>query len=394
MPKKALFLTGATGFVGSNLLQRFSTSPEYRKLPVFVLARSNGQKTAVQRVNELIPGFSGKVIEGDICLLGLGIKSEDREALKCYDLEVWHVAGNTKFAKEEASEIYKVNFLGTRNVLQFVEVFSVKQFHYMSTAYVAGDRTRLLNRNMQTVREEDIDVGQRFRNPYEESKLKAEILVRDTIRKMGLKTSIYRMGIAVGRSDTGAATTFTGYYTYMMGWKALRDKVSNNLCQYRDDGVSLKEDILHIPLRICGSAHATVNIGCIDYIVDIVVRLAESPASVGKTFHIANPNPPTLVWLMEAGFKIIQLEGIQIMDSDTLTREYKHSPATKLEERIRRMIKQYLDYTCGEPVFDNSNVKEILGAVPAHPKIDEPLIERLLSYAMKVNFGRERLQLL
>ena len=128
----------------------------------------------------------------------------------------------------------------------------------------------------------------------------------------------------MGRSDTGSATTFTGYYNYMMGFKALRDKVSNNLCQYRDDGISLKNGILHIPMRICGSANATVNMGCVDYIVDIVVRLAESPASVGKTFHIVNPNPPKLGWLLETSFKIIQMEGIQIMDTDTLTCEYKN----------------------------------------------------------------------
>ncbi len=390
MQKKALFLTGSTGFVGSNLLQRLSISPKYRTLPVFVLARNIGLKTAECRVNEIVPGFSGKVVHGDICLPGLGIKSKDREVLKCYDLEVWHVAGNTKFAKEEALEIYKDNFLGTQNVLQFIEVFSVKQFHYMSTAYIAGDRARLLNRSMQTAYEKDVDVGQRFRNPYEESKLKAEILVRDITRKLGLKTNIYRIGIAVGRSDTGSATTFTGYYNYMMGFKTLRDKVSNNLCLYRDDGISLKNGILHIPMRICGSANATVNMGCVDYIVDIVVRLAESPASVGKTFNIVNPNPPKLGWLLETSFKIIQMEGIQIMDTDTLSCEYKNFPATKLEERISRITKQYQDYTCGEPVFDNRNVKEILGTVPAHPKVDEALIERLLIYAIKVNFGRER----
>lgn len=394
MPNKALFLTGVTGFVGSNLFQRFSTSPVYRQLPIFVLARSRGQKTAAQRVHELIPDFSGKVIEGDIRHPGMGITNEDKKTLSSYNLEVWHVAGNTKFAKEEAAEIYKDNFIGTRNVLQFVDAFSVRQFHYMSTAYVAGDRTGLLNGSLPTALEEEVDVGQRFRNPYEESKLNAEILVRDTTRKLGLKTNIYRIGIAVGRSDTGAATAFTGYYNYMMGWKVLRDKVSNNLCQYRDDGVSLKNGILHVPLRICGSADATINMGCVDYIVDIVVRLAECPESTGKTFHIVNPHPPKLGWLMEAGFKIIQMEGVRILDSDTLTNEHKNFPATKWEERISRIIQQYLDYTCGEPVFDMRNVKEVLGAVPAHPKVDEPLIERLLGYALKVNFGRERPQLL
>ena len=264
MPNKALFLTGATGFVGSNLLQRFSTSPVYRQLPVFVLARSHGQKTAAQRVDEIIPDFSGKVIEGDLCHPGMGINNEDKKILTGYSLEFWHVAGNTKFAKEEAALIYKDNFIGTRNVLQFVEAFSVRQFHYMSTAYVAGDRTRLLNGSLQTALEEEVDVGQRFRNPYEESKLKAEMLVRDTTRKLGLKTNIYRIGIAVGRSDTGAATAFTGYYNYMMGFKVLRDKISNNLSLYRHDGVSLKNGVLHIPLRICGSANATLNVGCVD----------------------------------------------------------------------------------------------------------------------------------
>lgn len=390
MTEKALFLTGVTGFVGSNLLRRLTFSPVYRAIPVFVIARNLEWKTAEHRVKELIPDFSGRVIQGDICQSGLGMSNDDREMLKQFDLEIFHIAGNTNFAKEEAEEVNRVNLIGTKNVLQFAEDFSVQHFHYVSTAYIAGDRTKLSDDKASIAYENEIYVGQRFRNPYEESKCKAEILVQNETKRLGLTTRIYRIGAVVGRYDTGSVTSFDGYYNYMMGFKVLRDNLTGDLLQYKRDGVLQKNGTLHIPLRIWGLPYTTVNIGCADYIVDIIVRIAEKHICSGMTFHVVNPDPPRLGWLLETSFKVLQIEGIQVLDPNTHIQGFQNFPLkeTKLEKRVNRITRYYQGYMKGEPIFDNRNVREVLGSVPEHPKIDRELIEKLLGYAIKVNFGK------
>ena len=72
---------------------------------------------------------------------------------------------------------------------------------HVSTAYVAGDRVGVIS-------EHDGDVGQTFRNTYEQTKLKAEQLVTDS----GLPAAIVRPSVIVGDSATGWTQAFNVIY--------------------------------------------------------------------------------------------------------------------------------------------------------------------------------------
>jgi thioester reductase-like protein len=77
-----------------------------------------------------------------------------------------------------------------------------ERLDYVSTAYVSG-------RAKGVFHESDLDVGQSFKNHYEETKYLAEL----EVVKSGLPRAIYRPGIVVGdraparpRSSTGPIT--------------------------------------------------------------------------------------------------------------------------------------------------------------------------------------------
>ena len=73
----------------------------------------------------------------------------------------------------------------------------------MGTAYVAGERTGL-------VREDELAVGQSYRNTYEQTKAEAEALVRS--RLGSLPGVILRPSIIVGDSRTGVTSSFKMMY--------------------------------------------------------------------------------------------------------------------------------------------------------------------------------------
>ena len=78
--------------------------------------------------------------------------------------------------------------------------------HYISTAYVCGHREDL-------VKEDEFDVGQEFRNDYENSKFQAEKLVRDFPEFDSL--TVFRPVVITGDSITGYTSTYHGTYLYM-----------------------------------------------------------------------------------------------------------------------------------------------------------------------------------
>src|SRR5205823_10114808 len=96
----------------------------------------------------------------------------------------------------------KVNVEGTRNVVAFLSgCRRLERLHYVSTCYVSGTATGVF-------RERDLDVGQRFKNHYEETKFLAEV----EVTRSGLPVTVYRPSIVVGDSRTCVTGKFDGSF--------------------------------------------------------------------------------------------------------------------------------------------------------------------------------------
>ena len=162
----AVLLTGATGFVDQEPLRRLLDDGDRS---VHALVRAPDDRAAAER----LPAHARlNVVAGDIEQPGLGLSDAARARLTEEVTTVVHCAASVSFDLS-LEDSRRINVDGTRNVVGFAErCRGLERLTYISTAYVAGEPRGLF-------REDQLDVGQRFRNPYEQSKFEAERMIRD-----------------------------------------------------------------------------------------------------------------------------------------------------------------------------------------------------------------------
>ena len=193
----AVFMTGATGFVGKELLDRFLAGDERH---VYALVRASDDRAAADRL-PAHPRLTA--VAGDIEKPGLGLDPATTRRLAGEVSTVMHCAASVSF-ELSLPESRCINVEGTRHVLEFAErCEQLERFSYVSTAYVGGEPDGVF-------REDQLDVGQSFRNAYERSKFEAELMLRE--RGSHLPLQILRPSIVVGDSRTGRTSSFNVLY--------------------------------------------------------------------------------------------------------------------------------------------------------------------------------------
>ena len=163
-----VFLTGATGLLGGDLLATLlARDPALR---AFVLVRDVAAWQA--RVGRQGAGAPRAIpVRGDLSQPGLGMSAADRASVARNTVAVLHLAADTAFSRALA-ESRAVNVHGTREVLSLAdECRQLEQFLFVSTSYVAG-------RLSGEVAECATDGAHGWVNAYEQGKHESEALVR------------------------------------------------------------------------------------------------------------------------------------------------------------------------------------------------------------------------
>ena len=257
-----VFFTGFPGFIGTRLVARLlAADPE---LQVAALVESKMGDRAREAAARIEGGDRIDVLEGDISQKGLGLTGEQRERLTAEAIAAYHLAAIYDLAVP-ADIAQKVNVDGTGNVLDLLaDCERLERHNYVSTAYVAGDRTG-------HVYEHELIMGQGFKNHYESTKFQAEVWVRHSMDR--IPTTIYRPAIVVGDSQTGETQKFDGpYYILRTVQRAQRMKS---------------------PIPQFGKAGAPFNVVPVDFVIDALFAGALSPGAVGETLHLVDPDPIT-----------------------------------------------------------------------------------------------------
>jgi thioester reductase-like protein len=378
--KRAILVTGATGFLGSHLV------PELVKndFKVLCLLRPRKGKPTIDRLRESLkiacnePGEVDDVasqidiIEGDIGLENFGLNEKEHSALRDAAEYIFHCAAQTSFSSDVETEQWKINVEGTEKLVRFACMGKLfKGFHYISTAYVAGDRDGI-------VREDELDEGQGFYNGYEKSKCAAEKMLRGYCQKNGLNLTVYRPSIIVGDSNSGRTTLFNGVFLLLRFLHTAKKSFQN----------SQKQGKVVIPIRGVANPEATKNYVHIDYVIKMIMTILMRPESHGKTYHITHDNPPPIGLIKEVIEDLLGITGMQYFDEKT----FQQIQPNELESLLNEQIKTYTPYLLREPSFDKSTIKTALShnEIPQCPPMDRKALEKLFSYAIKSQWGKRK----
>jgi thioester reductase-like protein len=334
----AVLLTGATGFLGSELLCRLLDDGER---PVHALVRATDDRAAAER----LPSHPRlNVLAGDIEQTGLGLSAAARDRLTHEVTTVVHCAASVSFDLS-LEDSRRINVDGTRNVVELAERCpGLERLTYISTAYVAGEPRGLF-------RENQLDVGQRFRNPYERSKFEAERMIRE--RAADLPLQVLRPSIIVGDSRTGRTSSFNVLYGPLKAFARGR--------------------IPAIPAR----RSAPVDIVPVDYVADRAHELiTDGPAA---TFHlVAGRNATTVGRLLELAARHLKRKPPAVLPPGLYGR-IAH-PWLRRKYRGLRSMEAYFPYFSMRVRFDDH------GLGPGPPV--ERYFHRLVEFAQRAGWGR------
>jgi len=251
-------LTGFPGFIGRRLATGLiERDPDMRIIALVEGRMSEPAAAAAAAIDrERI-----EVVAGNIAERHLGLADADYERIAGEVEVVDHLAAIYDLAvPEEIAQ--KVNVEGTGNVIDFCRDAEVKRHNYVSTAYVAGDRTGVAY-------EHELNLGQGFKNHYESTKFQAEVWVREFMDR--IPTTIYRPAIVVGDSRTGETQKFDGPYYALRFIAASAER--------------------RMPIANIGRGTTPFNVVPVDFIVDSMIELGKLDAAVGETVHLCDPDP-------------------------------------------------------------------------------------------------------
>ena len=400
--EKVFLVTGSTGFLGGAITRRLLVSG-YR-LRLLIRKRDNdtspnsfGRESTIKelilenQLNECLTGQRSmtddragtdeslydlflsnvEIFEGNITSRDLGLEEEDYKRLCCEVDEVFHCAAATHFEEQRVGELMVVNVEGTKKMLQFANSGKQKKFHYVSTAYVAGKQNDIVYEN------ELVDEEPLFNNEYERSKFIAEQVVIKYARDNEIPYTIYRPGIIVGDSKTGATCKFDNLYIFM--------KV---LCNIQKSFINHESEGLNdITVRVPGIPDALINLVPVDYVADAIVVILKAKESVNKIFHITNPYPPELDELRDLLMPVLGIEGINVKIDGQM--EHKHLSA--MERLFLRQTRTYYSYLFSRLRFDCRNTQSVLESTGIIcPAITRGLVNVLVDFAISHNWGDEK----
>jgi nucleoside-diphosphate-sugar epimerase len=337
-------VSGATGFVGAALvLELLDQTPD----DIACLVRpSHDEDRARNRLAQALTRACTLYERSDLLdAIGERCRAVPFDLRECTEdagarlpagiTEVWHSAASLRFKQEQRAKISEQNVEGTRRMLELSASAGASAFNYISTAYVAGKRTGL-------VLEEPARDPSVAHNAYEESKIRAEMLVDEW---KGTRTRIMRPSIVIGHTKTFAAISNTGLYGFILGVQSTRREV---------EGRKLGAFLAHRPVRLRADADAPINLIPVDVVARNAVQIASS-ASDARVFHLVNAIPPKA---SEVGGVVFSALGMAPPRWVTSTDEFTLIDE-KLDEQPRTAF--FRTYLARDRVFDLSNTNAALG---------------------------------
>ena len=363
-----IFLTGATGFLGAFLLHDLL---QQTQAEVHCLVRAanveEGHKKLQRTLDSYVLGhadLSSRIIPvpGDLTEPQFGLSAQQFQTLASRIDTIYHNGASVNWVYPY-SRLKPANVLGTQEVLRLACQVKVKPVHFISTLSVFP----LIGKSQATiVREEDsLDHDGDLYGGYVQSKWVAEKLVT-IARSRGLPVCIYRPGLIIGHSQTGAWNTDDVTCRMIKSWIELGEAPDLNI---------------------------RVHMTPVDYVSQAIVHLSRQQASLGKAFHLVNPSPVQLRELVT---------WIRNLDYPLKPIQYDQWRATVIklamrsrEDAVNSIVPMFLLSAAEEvpslmgrmPDFDSQNtLLGLAGTSIVCPLVDDQTFETYFSYFIRCGF--------
>src|SRR4051795_100292 len=254
------FVTGATGFIGRNLVELLLK----REGTIYVLVRE-GSKGRLAELRSRWGVDEDRIvgIVGDLSQRRLGVSDADVERMKGVD-HVFHLAAIYDVTADAQSQRV-ANVEGTRHMVELAEALEAGCVHQVSSIAAAGLYKGTFREDMFE-EAENLDV-----NPYFRTKHESEKVVRTQCTR---PWRIYRPGIVVGHSETGEMDKIDGPYYF---FKLIR-RLRNTVPQW---------------MPMPGLEGREINIVPVDYVVRAMDHIAHTEGLDGRAFSLTDPKPPS-----------------------------------------------------------------------------------------------------
>lgn len=200
MKKPTILITGSTGLLGKLLVRKLVS----KNVNLILLVRSDSQKQAEQRVQEILDKYSPiakiKILQADLNKQNLNLQQSDYKELTNSITHILHCAASTRFthALEDAR---RFNVETTKNILNFANrCQDLERFGFVSTAFVAGKRKGLILEN-------ELEHDKGFLNTYEQTKYESELVVRQNLDKIPIV--IFRPSLIISSQKKKSKSPFS-----------------------------------------------------------------------------------------------------------------------------------------------------------------------------------------
>ncbi len=360
--EELILVTGATGFVGVQLVRELLAQQPQAKLGLLI--RDRAGQSGRQRADSFIPPEDRSRVEvfsGDVSQSACGLAAETYGRLLAETTRVVHSAATVRF-NHSLDEARRINVEGTRHVLDFVAgARRLRSFAYVGTAYVAGERSDL-------VREDELAAGQTYRNSYEQTKAEAESLVRS--RLGSIPGVILRPSIIVGDSRTGVTSSFK-----MMYWP-------------------LKIYARRLWRTVPGYPDAVLDVVPVDFVASSVAHLLFNDAALGSTIHLcAGPRgSATIDQVAHRAMEYFNGPEPRYVDPRLFFAVLRPLLMVSLWGPKRRVLldgRAYRNYFTMRMQFDTSNAERLLRPAGVRPPPVLDYIDRLFHYCVASDWGRK-----
>jgi nucleoside-diphosphate-sugar epimerase len=385
-----IFITGATGFLGSHIAACL-LEQGYR---LTLLVRPKKQLSPEDRITRLLDWFgvsaglrkNVRVVRGRVDEPGLGLDGQASADLVENIDEVIHCASDTSFSERKRASVEGANVSGLRYVLDLAERSGCFFVHLVSTAYVAG--------RVSGSCPEALVKPPEFTNVYEETKCRGEWIAWERCRETGMRLSIFRPSIVYGHSETGRSLLFNALYYPVRTALFLKNLYEADIKERggrkaAEMGIRIESDGgTYMPLRMEVNGSGGINLVPVDFFVRAFAAIMEE-AHEGGIFHIVNNRLNRIEDIIAYTKRLFRIRGIEACAAA----DFVDAPRNSLESLFETYLEAYGPYIRDLRMFETEKSGPILaGKNISCPDFNYEIYSRVMTYAVEAGWGAKLFQ--